>query len=157
MGSRLVGILAFITFIHFGARAAAPATVLEVSDLPTPTALPAELGQVVDAEAGCSLLVVYDPACPACARAAQLQSEQFDVPLDLVWLAADEEAKAQYAPRVHRDARIEVVPEAHDALGVRAVPAAFLVSDGTVRFGSTITGSEDLGRVAAQCRATSGV
>ncbi|SRR6056297_747973 len=154
MGTRLIGILAFITFIHFGARAAAPATVLEISDLPTPTALPAELDHLVDMEAGCSLMIVFDPTCPACASAAELQSEQLEVPLELIWLAADEDARALYERRVHREARIEVVPEAYTALQVRAVPAAFVVSAGTVLSGSTISGTEDLSRVAARCTAS---
>jgi hypothetical protein len=153
MSSRIVGILAFITLLHFGARSAAPATVFEVSDLPTPASVPTALEAVVDMAEGCSLLVVFDPSCPACARAARVQAEQVDVPLDLVWLAADEAAKAHYVDRVHAEARIEVAPDAHDALQVRAVPAAFLVSDGTVVSVSTITGSEDLERVAARCAA----
>ncbi len=154
MSARVVGILAFITFLHFGARSAAPATVIDVSDFPTPSALPGVLHDVVDAEEACSLMVVYDPSCPACARAAHRQAEQATLPLDVVWLAADEAAREHYATRVHAEARIEVAPEAHDALRVRAVPAAFLVSDGTVLSRSTLSGAEALSRVAARCTAS---
>lgn len=149
MGSRVVGVLAFITFVHLGARSAAPATLVQVSDLPTPTGLPESLAPVVTS--GCSLLIVYDPTCPACARAAQLQSEVDELALDIVWLAGDDAARDHYETRVHAAARIAVVPEAHDALMVRAVPAAFLVAEGTVVYASTITGSEDLDRVARRC------
>jgi hypothetical protein len=155
MGSRLVGVLAFITFIHFGARAAAPATVFEVSDFLTPSTLPMELDHLVEATSECSLLVVFDPACPACARAAQLQTEKATLPLDVVWVAEDETAKDQYAARIHPQARVEVAPAAHDALMVRAVPAAFVVSNGVVISQAAITGAEDLGRVATQCAAPS--
>ena len=97
------------------------------------------------------MVVVFDPTCPACARAAELQSRQGSLPLDVVWVAEDQVASDQYAERIHSEARITISPEARHALRVRAVPAAFLVADGLVVSRSTITGAEDLDRVAARC------
>lgn len=153
MTTKLITGLAFVTFVHLGARTAAPATVMDVSDFEAPAALPAEVAelrpQAVDDT--CQLWVFFDPSCPACNRAALAQAEQGELPLDLIWVAETDEGAEAYASKVHPEAHLVVDADADERMQVRAVPAAFVVSDDVVLYSSPISGEEDLDVVAARC------
>jgi len=153
MGSRIVGALALVTFLHVGARVAAPATSYRVSALeagPAPE-LVSELTPAA-ASSSCQLWVAFDPECPACAKAVQAQKLQSEVlPLDVVWVGETDQAVQSYLPRVHPDAHLVASEDFRSEMKVRAVPAAFLISEGEVVYSTVLTGSEDLNMVSEAC------
>ena len=152
--SKLVGGLAFVTFLHLGARTAAPASITYVSGFPTPGELPEQLHELTTEGEACSLLVVFDPLCPACDRAARTQAlVDGDLPLEVVWVAETDEAASAYAGRIHRDARVAVSPEAADLLDVNGVPAAFVAAGDQVLYSAPINGQELLDQVVQRCEA----
>lgn len=152
INAKLIGGLAFVTFLHLGARTAAPASVTYVSGFVTPAELPEELEELTAESESCSLLVVFDPLCPACDRAARTQAQfEGELPLDVVWVAESEEAAADYIDRVHQGARVAVSPEAAELLDVNGVPAAFVVAGDQVVYSAAINGQELLDQVAQRC------
>ena len=155
MTSKLITGLAFVTFVHLGARTAAPATVMEVSDFETPSELPAEVAELRPeaAEHTCQLWVFFDPGCPACNRAALAQARQGELPLDLIWVSKTDEGAEAYALKVHPEAHLVVDADASARMKVQAVPAAFVVSGDRVLYSSPISGEEDLNVVAGRCTA----
>jgi len=157
MTTKLITGLAFVTFLHLGARTAAPASITLVSGFVTPAELPQELHELTSEGESCSLLVVYDPTCPACDLAARTQAKAGDLPLEVVWVAESEEAAEAYVDRVHEGARVAVSPFAADLLDVNGVPAAFVVAGDRVVYSAPINGQEQLDVVAQRCVATPAV
>jgi len=152
INAKLIGGLAFVTFMHLGARTAAPASVTYVSGFVTPAELPEQLRELTTEGESCSLLVVFDPLCPACDRAARTQAGvQGELPLEVVWVAEDDAAASAYEGRIHADARVAVSPEAADLLDVNGVPAAFVVAGDQVVYSAPINGQELLDQVAQRC------
>jgi len=152
--TKLITGLAFVTFLHFGARTAAPASVTLVSGFVTPAELPEELQELTTEGESCSLLVVFDPSCSACDLAARTQARTAgELPLEVVWVAESQEAADAYADRVHVDARVVASPDAADLLDVNGVPAAFVVAGDRVVKTAPISGQEILDEVAQRCTA----
>ncbi|MDT8368962.1 MAG: hypothetical protein RQ745_07115 [Longimicrobiales bacterium] len=153
MGNKLITALAFVTFVHLGARTAAPASLTYVSGFATPAELPEELRELSAEGVSCTLLIAFDPTCPACDRAAREQAaaNEGGLALDVVWMAETSAAAEEFAGRVHDDARVVAAPGGADLLDVDAVPAAFVIAGDVVVHTSPITGQEDLGTVAQRC------
>lgn len=152
MGSRIVGALALVTFLHIGARVAAPATTFTVSSL-EPGPAPELIATITPeaAASSCQLWVAFDPSCPACGMAVEKQAEQEGLPLDVIWVGETQRAADAYTDRIHPEAHLVISEDFRSAMAVRAVPAAFLLSAGEVVYSTALTGSEDLEVMAEAC------
>lgn len=86
----------------------------------------------------CQLIVAFDPSCPFSLQAAKEQARMATDPrLPTTWVApGDSLSAARYLTYLEEGARIARSDEVWEALGVRAVPAGFLV-DGQRRVRST--------------------
>jgi len=78
--------------------------------------------------AACQILVVFDPACPHCLKAAEREAQR-DPPLGIrtLWVGEQHSGANAFRPRVHRRSEVGWLGSIKQAMEVRAVPAAFLL------------------------------
>jgi protein-disulfide isomerase len=77
----------------------------------------------------CTLVVVFDPACPHCRRAAERERRRVDpIPFRLLWVSENtSDAALRYVDLVHPDSRVGSSRRVSELLSIHAVPAALLV------------------------------
>lgn len=102
----------------------------------------------------CQVLVVFDPACPHCRKAAAREAErELDDAVRIVWVGEDEEGAQTFRPKVHHGSEVAWLEDIGDRLAVRGVPAAFLLtSKGVVRKVWPYHGTEEQAPLADACR-----
>lgn len=151
----LFGGMLLFTLAHLGLvvqKTATPSPITQVSSLEAPVrvaALPAPReGPVFDV---CRVVVAFDPGCPACNKAAQMEEERSEpMGIPVTWVAQSE-MDAELFRRVHPTLGITHQPGAFNALGVQGVPAAFLVKGETVLQSWRYTGEEGGEELSATC------
>lgn len=171
--------LTFASAIHLGfvGYKAANPPVLPLTSLEVPTSLPMALGGgptwmegMLPLAAGsqawvrtaslettavgssrCRILVAFDPECPFCDRAAVLDGDREEpLPFPTVWVTRTEMEAEAFRAR-HPDLEIVVQEGAFLALQVKAVPAAFLLSETEVLKVWRFTGKEEARDLRADC------
>ncbi len=102
----------------------------------------------------CTLVVVFDPACPHCRRAAERERRRVDpVPFRLLWVSENtSDAAVRYADWVHPDSHVGSSMRAPELLRIRAVPAALLMNqEGTLQRIDPYRGNEDWAELQSTC------
>ena len=148
--------LVAITAVHLVYRQMQEPRPTEVS---TRTA-PFEIGELglerVDVEPDwgpCQLLIFFRPTCPFCDLAAKAESGRSDLTLPRTWITETEAEAMDFVGRPAPSSELGWGLAADDILGVQAVPAAFLVSDGQVLRHWTYQGTESDTGLASDCEA----
>ena len=105
----------------------------------------------------CQMIVAIDPSCPHCRKAAKRVGERKgDTLIPSTWVAPSPgPAVVEFAHLTRSRVRVVTSEEIFEALQVKAVPAAFLISsDGRVVQRWPYTGSEDHDALMELCAAS---
>ena len=127
----------------------APTAVLDPIEVTPGTPLAPEL--VASLDAGCTMLVFFDPGCPFCERLAEAHRERGGTPLTTRWVTNDPLAGGRFGYLLPDDAGILISRDLFKELRVQAVPAAAWIRDGKVVATSSLRGTESDEALLAPC------